>query len=383
MRKLVSIIIPIYKEELNELEKISLNQLNKILHKYNKIFIAPERLKINCNYYNYEVIKFPNEYFDSIDSYNKLMLNRNFYKLFSDSEFILIYQLDAFVFNDFLEYFCSLKYDYIGAAWTFVTKARECKSYVGNGGLSLRRVASFIELLDNNKTKANSWTKNEDVFFSKIGYDNEEFKVASSFIADKFSLEHRYYKYNIARIKKEVFACHAWNKFDFNTIENIMSEYKYEMNFKHKEFGKLKKYRKNKILEYLVKRYNEVLFRGYANAFFSNYKDKDISIYGYGEEGKLWHNIFEKYNIKIKYIYDNSNLKQKCIYNKIDITKFCNNGRFIIITSIMHEEVITERLLNLGLIENVNFIKISTLFKYLLKRGIDEKTIFISRYIKK
>ena len=30
MRKLVSIIIPIYKEELNELEKISLNQLNKI-----------------------------------------------------------------------------------------------------------------------------------------------------------------------------------------------------------------------------------------------------------------------------------------------------------------------------------------------------------------
>ena len=49
----------------------------------------------------------------------------------------------------------------------------------------------------------------------------------------------------------------------------------------------------------------------------------------------------------------------------------------------MHEEVITERLLNLGLIENVNFIKISTLFKYLLKRGIDEKTIFISRYIKK
>jgi len=43
------------------------------------------------------------------------MMSPAFYDAFKAFDYILIYQLDAFVFRDELEYFCSLGYDYIGA----------------------------------------------------------------------------------------------------------------------------------------------------------------------------------------------------------------------------------------------------------------------------
>jgi hypothetical protein len=43
------------------------------------------------------------------------MLSIDFYKRFRDYKFILIYQLDAYVFRDELEYWCEQDYDFIGA----------------------------------------------------------------------------------------------------------------------------------------------------------------------------------------------------------------------------------------------------------------------------
>jgi hypothetical protein len=77
-------------------------------------------------------------------------MSKQFYRRFLNYKYILIYQLDAFVFRDELEYWCSLDFDYIGAPWfdDITLSLSEQKLYgVGNGGLSLRKVQSHYRTL--------------------------------------------------------------------------------------------------------------------------------------------------------------------------------------------------------------------------------------------
>ena len=93
--------------------------------------------------------------------------------MFLDSEYILIYQLDAFVFKDELKEWCQKGYDYIGAPWIatientiwlkyFNIVARKFRSKnknnreqiffkVGNGGFSLRRTSSHYSIVKENE----------------------------------------------------------------------------------------------------------------------------------------------------------------------------------------------------------------------------------------
>ncbi len=91
------------------------------------------------------VERFPNSCFDGVAAYNRLVLSPEFYERFSDAEYILLYQLDAWVFEDRLTHWCSLGYDYIGAPW--FTDRREMLPIAGNGGFTLRRVRSCLDLL--------------------------------------------------------------------------------------------------------------------------------------------------------------------------------------------------------------------------------------------
>ena len=106
------VTIPVYKPKYSEYEKISLIQCCKILNKHLFSFICPNDLDIN-NYekilkqykINYQIERFPPEYFTSVEKYSELLLDSTFYRRFSHYEYILTYQLDAFVFRDELEYF--------------------------------------------------------------------------------------------------------------------------------------------------------------------------------------------------------------------------------------------------------------------------------------
>ena len=44
---MVIICVPVYKKALNPLERFSLRQLNLILPKYKKVFVAPESLEFD------------------------------------------------------------------------------------------------------------------------------------------------------------------------------------------------------------------------------------------------------------------------------------------------------------------------------------------------
>lgn len=152
--KMVSVVIPVYKSSPSEDERRSLLQCIKILGRYDILLVCPEGVDMT----EYHQIagdavltekRFPAEYFRSIDGYNALMTSEFFYRTFESWRYILIYQLDAWVFSDQLEAWCAKGYDYVGAPWFedwgFRSEGKKLWR-VGNGGLSLRRVRKFVTL---------------------------------------------------------------------------------------------------------------------------------------------------------------------------------------------------------------------------------------------
>ena len=230
-----AVVIPVYKETLNEFEKISLAQVQKVLGHYQIIFVAPQGLKISYARQGDKVSFFPPQFFQSPKTYNHLMMSAAFYKVFLNYEYILIYQLDAFVFSDKLEYFCGLGYDFIGAPWATLQKIiydnKIYMAFVGNGGFSLRKVEKFYNLLTNHKT----WTTEiktmpEDVFFSLCGkLFPDEFRIAPIKIAYQFSVEQcveHFVKKNGGELP---FGCHAWHNCSKNFYIKEIPKFNYDI----------------------------------------------------------------------------------------------------------------------------------------------------------
>lgn len=157
-KKQVAVLIPVYKEKMTLNEQISFKQCIKVLHNYPIYIICPDG--IDLSFYkeiaedykkNLSVKTFHNLYFKDTDGYNQLMLSKYFYKSFLEYQYMLIYQLDAYVFRDELEYWCQQKWDYIGAPWFENYGSHEEGDElmsVGNGGFSLRNVTSVYNMLN-------------------------------------------------------------------------------------------------------------------------------------------------------------------------------------------------------------------------------------------
>lgn len=155
--KKVAILIPVYQSDITFHEETSFRQCLKVLHNYDIYIITYRELQTTlydsiCNEYsaNVQYKYFSKDYFKSISGYNKLCLNKELYISFKEYEYILIYQLDAWVFYDRLTYWCNKNYDYIGAPWFeeygYHEEGKKLWA-VGNGGLSLRKVKYFTKIL--------------------------------------------------------------------------------------------------------------------------------------------------------------------------------------------------------------------------------------------
>ena len=89
----IVIVVPIYKKQLSDLEKISLTQLQRVLGDYPRVFQAPESLEFDygCLGEGFFVERFPDEYFTGVYSYSHLMLEADFYRRFDKYKYMLIY----------------------------------------------------------------------------------------------------------------------------------------------------------------------------------------------------------------------------------------------------------------------------------------------------
>lgn len=146
-----AVVVPAYSATLSETDSIALRQCCAVLGRHPIVLAAPDGLDLEgivseCGRAGVTplVERFPAACFTSRASYNALLLSSAFFERFLRFEYILLHQLDAFVFSDQLERFCALGYDYIGAPWAHYDDGRRA---VGNGGFSLRRVRAALDVL--------------------------------------------------------------------------------------------------------------------------------------------------------------------------------------------------------------------------------------------
>ena len=175
------IVIPIWKEILDCVEEISLKRLRKILvddkmdngiwnetEDYSPVYlVCPVGLDTSAYEKIYNVgipeadlkkVEFDPAYFESTATYSQLCIKYDFYNVFDEYEYMLIYQLDCYIFTDEIKQWCNKGYDYIGGpiistdcGWDTVKESQKGKQwtpYVGNGGFSLRKISVFKEITD-------------------------------------------------------------------------------------------------------------------------------------------------------------------------------------------------------------------------------------------
>ena len=169
------------------------------------------------------------------NSYNDMLLSPWFWEKIN-SENILIYQQDTFLFREGIEEFYD--YDYIGAPW--LQQQTDNENGVGNGGFSLRKKSKMLKCLatikpselnlsdDTTRYMKNSNLRNppEDVFFSKTLIEYNIGNVANRETASQFSEEREFsvnplggHQYWLANCE-ELFRSHVplrmvdWSYFD-------------------------------------------------------------------------------------------------------------------------------------------------------------------------
>ncbi len=257
----VAVVVPAYnRAHFTRDEELSFRHLEHFLGRYDKFLVVPRSLEIERP--GYQIQRFDDSYFGSAIANGKLMLSPAFYESFRKYRYILIYQLDALVFSDQLLEWCATDVDYIGAPWVQCADSPWVGTpRVGNGGLSLRKVSSFLWVLSSEqywihpdvywqrvvsgtpwylrgvylprkwfkyikrfngvKRQVAQWhlrpdgTKNEDHFWSDeaVRYD-DQFKVASFDMGLRFAFEvvpRHCFELNNRRLP---FGCHAWPRYD-------------------------------------------------------------------------------------------------------------------------------------------------------------------------
>ena len=216
------VVIPVYKRNPVFFEQASLMQCVRILgKKYDIYLVAPFGLDLSgytslCPEYKFKVKRIAQNFAESIDGYNQLCKRWEFYDSFSEYLYMLVYQLDCWIFDDNLDYFMSLEYDYIGAPWLSVVDNQIKATKCGDGGFSLRRISKLSEVCKNATEYIEDGTVAEDVFFCEKYADN--LKICPVEVGREFSFEvgpSVFFKMNNNKLPM---GCHKPYLFEFKTF---------------------------------------------------------------------------------------------------------------------------------------------------------------------
>ena len=233
--KKICIIIPVYKEQPTQEDKLSLLSVKKNASNIDVFYVIPEKINISeyLHLLDGKIKRFSPRYFKYENSYSKLLLTTGFYEEFLEYEYILIVQTDALLLKKIDDEFnVFFHYDYVGAAWTppviatcisfkgisflkHFFKPRIC--YVGNGGFSLRNVKACIRMLKKKKIFTLIWNNGEDVFFAYHSMDKRmSFSMAPVDVCEKFSIEKK-----SAPLNAVPYGVHAWKKYDLDVRQYL------------------------------------------------------------------------------------------------------------------------------------------------------------------
>lgn len=246
------VIIPVYTDELNIDEKRSISRTLNVFESEEIVLITYKGLSLPnidnllSHHKNNRIEYFGQWYFKNVNRYNQLMLSKGFYDRFRKYDYILICQLDVFIFSNQLDYWCNQGFDYVGAPLF----NHNSKDFGGcyNGGFSLRRISAFRDKYDsygkwkrflckpssfsvffffkylfslvtyyNIRLQIPKTSSGEDLIWSRLE------KVPSFEKSAHFSFE-KYPSYLHSIIKKLPFGCHAYLKWDDGFYKKYINE---------------------------------------------------------------------------------------------------------------------------------------------------------------
>lgn len=242
------ILVPLHPHKLADYEILSWMQLVKIYgyHEYCPIcYVYPKCLgdiqtyideyNIPTHYYIYWPV---DDYvFSSYENYNLYFgINETTYKfcLQNKFEWCLIYQLDAFVVRDEIQFWIDKGYDYYGGVDTLISG--DLITYVYNGGFSLRNCQEILKILDDNPFQyGNLSIPTEDWYISQRckniipGYEAIFFAVSSHFdfiqyalLGDKLAFGYHGLKStNMYNFCKRIYDYQALEEGNIQTIDKL------------------------------------------------------------------------------------------------------------------------------------------------------------------
>lgn len=183
------IVIPIYKNcNLTSYEIASLKRVFEVFYgKYNIFFIRPKFIDMSFYEdilygYQFSELIIDNKWFENQLAYANLCLVQEFYDSFIEYKYMFIYQLDAWVNEDKLDYFCKMNYDFYGA-WLHDKNSM-------NGGACLRNIVKCRDAC----IKYNPYNRLIDLIGFDIAEDRFfpnllEFNPCPKNVADEFSIQ--------------------------------------------------------------------------------------------------------------------------------------------------------------------------------------------------
>ncbi len=239
------VVVPLYTTALSSDDLLSVQRTLRVLGRHPMAIACPEGLDLSPLAPMFEpatpeVVRFDAAFFAGVEGYNRLMLWPGFYQRFADYEYLLICQTDAFVFADRLDDWTARGHDYIGAPWIasprtawrvglqgvnnlFRSERKQEQHHfrVGNGGFSLRRVATMAHITQEQRPHIEHVLAHpgpdllhvEDKFFSLVAPARyPQMRIPDYREAVDFCIDRR------PRLALEInggrlpFACHGFNK---------------------------------------------------------------------------------------------------------------------------------------------------------------------------
>jgi hypothetical protein len=261
MKEEVCIAVPLYKQKLNPFEEVSYRRIFNIFQRYPIYGFMPRGFQWEPPSGTPAIrrIELDPRHFLNGETYSELLCNGGFYDAFAQYRYVLVHQLDCYVFRDELSEWCGKGYDYIGAPifeGFFPEDPSKVASFVGNGGFSLRRVEAFQRVLRSRRTYRpqrpfwRGWSlkepaklvkrllmamgicngvrsctreHGEDIFWSRYArLFWPEFKVAPVREGYRFSWDYAP-RYCHARNEGQLpFGCHSWERYDLEFFRQFI-----------------------------------------------------------------------------------------------------------------------------------------------------------------
>lgn len=238
----VCVIVPIYKPMFNENESKAMTRGLNILSDRACYFMAPKSLDTSyykANFPNVDIVRYSDRYFKNTAAYSKLLISRNFYLGWKEYEYMLILQPDVYILKDedLLDEFIKADFDYWGAPWKTEMKLYPVclpmgeklvnrflpynKSFVGNGGFSLRRISTMASITSKHRLAA--------IASGFCNYMNEDVLLCYYLVKDGYHLPsiEQAQQFSVEETAKDVlnenilpYAIHAYEKY-YGSIQEL------------------------------------------------------------------------------------------------------------------------------------------------------------------